>query len=249
MPWPAAPLIPHLRGERRRGKENEAHQEPGHDGECKRRRDAGEARAVTVLRMYVRVARIALAVYLLTIYATLGVVRIVTNFLRDAGILRITVVLAFAITGTLLIALLLRNPRNRSRRTLLALLLTAAAYAVVIVPMKSPEEKIHFIEYGCVAALAHASSPRSWSRRTRFIACALFVAAAGWIDEGIQGLLPTRYYDLRDVAFNAAAGLLALTAIAIFLPRERTFQPGLGTDRLEEVARDADHRGSRRDGS
>jgi VanZ family protein len=103
--------------------------------------------------------------------------------------------------------------------------------------MKSPEEKIHFIEYGGVAMLAHAASPRSWSQRKRFIACALFVAAAGWIDEGIQALLPSRYYDLRDVAFNAAAGLMALGAIAIFFPRERT----MGTDRSEEVAIDAIH--------
>ena len=58
-------------------------------------------------------------------------------------------------------------------------------------------------------------------RAKRFIACALFVAAAGWIDEGIQALLPSRFYDLRDVAFNAAAGLMALGAIAIFSPRER----------------------------
>jgi VanZ family protein len=100
------------------------------------------------------------------------------------------------------------------------MLLVAAAYAAVIYPMQSPEEKIHFIEYGGVAVLAHTAAPRDWSRRKRFLACALFVAAAGWIDEGIQALLPSRVYDLRDVAFNAAAGLMALGAVAIFSPRE-----------------------------
>lgn len=187
--------------------------------------------------MSVRLARILLAVYLLTIYATLGVVRVVTNFLRDRGVLRVSVVVAFAIAAIAVLALLFRDSRNRTRRTVLALLVTAAAYAVVILPMQSPEEKIHFIEYGGVAALAHAAAPRIWSKRKRFIACALFVAAAGWIDEGIQALLPSRYYDLRDVAFNATAGLMALTAIAIFSPRERS----LGTDRPEAVAQDADH--------
>jgi hypothetical protein len=187
--------------------------------------------------MSVRLARILLAAYLLTIYATLGIVRVITNALRDRGVLRISVAVAFTVAAIVVIALLLRDARKRTRRTLLALLITAAAYTAVIAPMKSPEEKIHFIEYGGVAALAHAAAPRAWSRRRRFIACALFVAAAGWIDEGIQALLPSRYYDLRDVAFNAAAGLMALAAIAIFSPRERT----VGTDRPQAVAQDADH--------
>jgi VanZ family protein len=187
--------------------------------------------------MSVRLARVILAVYLLTIYATLGVVRLVTNDLRDRGLLRISVVIAFALAAIAVLAFIVRDPRMRTRRTLLALLITAAVYTAVILPMQSPEEKIHFIEYGGVAALAHAAASRAWSKRKRFIACALFVAAAGWIDEGIQALLPSRYYDLRDVAFNATAGLLALTAIAIFSPRERS----LGTDRPEAVAQNADH--------
>ena len=49
--------------------------------------------------MSLRAARITLAVYLLAIYATLGVVRTITNFLRDHGILRVSVVAAFAIAG------------------------------------------------------------------------------------------------------------------------------------------------------
>lgn len=175
--------------------------------------------------------------YLVAIYATLGVVRTITNFLRDHGLLRVTVVAAFAIAGVAVLWLILRHARNRSWRRLLALLIVGAVYAAVIYPMKSPEEKIHFIEYGGVALLAHAAAPRNWSRSRRFIGCAFFVAAAGWIDEEIQALLPSRYYDLRDVMFNAAAGLLALGAVAIFSARERN----LGTDRSEEVAVDAIH--------
>jgi VanZ family protein len=184
-----------------------------------------------------RAARMTLAVYLTAIWSTLGVVRTITNFLRDHGLLRGSVMAAFAIAATAGLWLILRTGRNRSWRMATALLLVGAAYASVIYPMKSPEEKIHFIEYGGVAVLAHASAPRNWSRWRRFTVCALFVAAAGWIDEGIQALLPSRVYDLRDVAFNAAAGLMALGAVAIFSARERK----LGTDRSEEVAVDAVH--------
>lgn len=187
--------------------------------------------------MSLRAARATLALYLLAIYATLGVVRNWTSFLRDRGMLRETVVAAFAIAAASFLWLIFRHARNRTPRAIAALLMVVAAYAFVIYPMESTEEKIHFIEYGGVALLADLSAPRAWSGKRRFIACALFVAAAGWIDEGIQALLPMRYYDLRDVAFNAAAGLMALTAIAIFSPRERA----VGTGRPEELAQNADH--------
>jgi VanZ family protein len=182
-------------------------------------------------------ARVALAFYLLAIYATLGYVRVITNALRDRGALRGSVLTAFALASTVVVILLFRDARNRTFRGAVILMLIGFAYAVVILPMNSPEEKIHFIEYGVVALLAHAASPRTWSSGKRFVRCALFVAAAGWIDELIQALLPTRFYDLRDVAFNAAAGLIALTALAIFSARGRR----VDADRPEEVARDAIH--------
>jgi len=195
--------------------------------------------------MSLRAARITLAVYLLAIYATLGVVRTITNFLRDSGVLRVSVVAAFAIAAAAILWLLFRDPRRRSWRSVLTLAIVACVYAAVIYPMTSPEEKIHFIEYGGVAVLAYASAPRHWTRMKQFLLCALFVAAAGWIDEGIQALLPTRVYDLRDVAFNAAAGLMALASIAIFSRHERA---AVGTDRPEELAQDTVHRGPLGDG-
>jgi VanZ family protein len=176
-----------------------------------------------------RLARIALAVYLAAIYATLGVVRTITNFLRDQGVLRISIAVAFVLSVGLILTLIFRDPRRRSRRFILALLAIALVYAAAIFPMDSPEEKIHFIEYGVVALLAYEAFPV----RRRYLTAAVFVLAAGWIDELIQGLLPTRYYDLRDVAFNAAAGLLALLA------RYALTHDRLGAHRPEEMARDA----------
>jgi peptidoglycan/LPS O-acetylase OafA/YrhL len=191
-----------------------------------------------------RAARITLAVYLLVIYATLGVVRILTNFLRDRGVLRASVVIAFAVVSAAVLWLIFRDARRRTWRTVVALAIAGCVYAAVIYPMNSPEEKIHFIEYGGVAALAYVSAPRQWTKVKRFVECAVFVAAAGWIDEGIQALLPSRFYDLRDVAFNAAAGLMALAAITIFFRNERA----VGADRSEELAHDAGHGRARGDG-
>ena len=46
----------------------------------------------------------------------------------------------------------------------------------------------------------------------QYFGALLIAATAGWIDELIQAVLPDRVYDLRDVAINAVAALLALAA-------------------------------------
>ncbi len=156
-------------------------------------------------------ARVALAVLLLAIYSTLAVIRRVTNALRDAGQLRLAVAVAFGLAALVVVGWLVRQPALRSGRALGALLVAGAVYAAVIWPMESPEEKLHFIEYGAVAVLWFLSLPRTWRTPRRFGVAALATAACGWLDEGIQALIPSRYYDLRDVGFNALAGLMALT--------------------------------------
>jgi hypothetical protein len=161
-------------------------------------------------------------------------VRLVTNALRDRGILRISVAAAFLLAGTAMLALILRDPRNRRPRVILTLLIVLALYALIILPLGSPEEKIHFIEYGIVALLAHTATPAPWTPRTRFIATALFVLAAGWIDEAIQALLPSRVYDLRDVAFNATAGLITLLALTA-LRLSRGVRPSVFGKRTPKV--------------
>jgi 4-amino-4-deoxy-L-arabinose transferase-like glycosyltransferase len=159
--------------------------------------------------------RVVLAVYLATIYCTLGVIRPFTNYLRDHRTLRPTVAVLFALAAIVTLLVIFRQRRNRTWSVVGALALTGAGYAAAIYPMDSPEEKVHFIEYGVVALLVDASSPAEWSARKRFLLSALFVLAAGWIDEGIQAILPDRYYDLRDVFFDAAAGVMALVTLAV----------------------------------
>ncbi len=71
------------------------------------------------------------------------------------------------------------------------------------------------LEYGAVGVLAFFAAKPQWNTTRRFTFAVLFTLAAGWIDEGIQALLPTRHDDLRDVGFNALAGVMALTAFGL----------------------------------
>src|SRR5687767_10671168 len=186
--------------------------------------------------MQPRTARIALAIYLVIIYATLGVIRTVSNALRDQGLMRPAIMITFAITGAVTLFLIFRRPANRRWPVLATLAVALLAYAAIILPMESPEEKIHFIQYGVVGLLADFSAPIVWSWSRKYAFCSAFVLAAGWIDEIIQAILPSRYYDLRDVAFNAAAGMMALTILAVLRRIGEEKPLGVSSQTRPEVA-------------
>jgi VanZ family protein len=160
-----------------------------------------------------RTARIALGVLLLCIYSTLYVARTISNALRDAGYLRAAVAVAFSLAAIAVIVFVFRTPALRNPRAIFAAVGIGLVYATIVFPMSSPEEKLHFLEYGAVGVLAFFAMPPRWVTPKRFAAAVLFTLAAG--DEGIQALLPNRHYDLRDVGFNALAGALALTSFGL----------------------------------
>ncbi|MCC6806281.1 MAG: VanZ family protein [Deltaproteobacteria bacterium] len=154
--------------------------------------------------------RWALGAWLLTIYGTLGVVRFVVDELRARGWLVLSVASLF-VAAAAVAAVAVAKRAARPWRAAVALALVAFVYAALLSTMQSPEERAHLFEYGLVALLAFGAFPAQPSWR-RYAIAASFTAAVGWLDEGIQALLPTRYYDLRDVGFNALAGALACAA-------------------------------------
>lgn len=144
------------------------------------------------------------------------------EFLRERNLLRLTV------AGILLCALaaltgwVVRQRPGKQEWALLAAF--AAVYAAIFWFLPVPQERLHFLEYGAIASLAYAAlrerrrvsghpplgSWRAllWAPGARAI---YLTSLLGWADEGIQALVPHRYYDLRDVGFNALAAVLAVT--------------------------------------
>jgi VanZ family protein len=157
-------------------------------------------------------------------WSTLSVTRPVTEYLRDHNLLRI--VLAAGVAGLLAGLLWMHGRRWPRRREWGVLGALALAYGLLFQVLTGPEEAMHFVQYGLLGGLVYnalgerrgnalaAGRTPALPVRQAAVSAVLLTLAAGWLDEGIQYLLPNRTYDLRDVAFNAVAGLLAVAAVA-----------------------------------
>ena len=87
-----------------------------------------------------------------------------------------------------------------------------------------PEEEIHFFEYGMVGILfARAIAEHVQEKWKIFMGALILSGLAGWLDEGIQGLMPTRHYDLRDVVLNIVSASMGLAIFLIFPSKSDTF--------------------------
>jgi VanZ family protein len=165
------------------------------------------------------------ALLVLAIYVSLPFMRSATDLVRGRGWLRALVTLALMAGAAAFAGWVIRQ--RPGWRRLLWLLPVAAVYGLVLSLAVAPEEQLHLIEYGGVGVLVYAALAERREARRRAgldpgrlarypaLSAVLATTAAGWIDEGIQHLLPERYYDLRDVAFNGLAGLLAILVVTI----------------------------------
>ncbi len=96
----------------------------------------------------------------------------------------------------------------------------------------APEEALHFVEYGVLGLLLYRALRHHIADRAVFPAAVLLGAAFGLVDEGVQWLVPGRFWDLRDVFVDGLAVTLALVALA-------------GGQRPPELARGPDPRSVR----
>ena len=153
-------------------------------------------------------------VVVVTIYSTLGLARRLSDTLRDRELSESAFILGFLVLG---VAIVIQALRTRPSIAEIGIVLgVAGVYIMLFSRMASPEERTHLFEYGLVAVLIYQAltERRTHGRRVPAPAALAVVATAllGWLDEGVQFILPERVYDIRDVGFNALAGLVAVSA-------------------------------------
>lgn len=87
--------------------------------------------------------------------------------------------------------------------TIIVLLVGMAAYKYITIPI----ERIHFIQYGLLGWMVWGAVKGT---KHKFIIAILYIVGIGVLDEIIQGILPTRVYELRDIYMNIFGGSLGM---------------------------------------
>ena len=154
--------------------------------------------------------------FLTLIYSTLYITRPLCSFLKAATPFSfLSNTLCIVLLVFLSMAIWIKGRiTSMSSYCILGVILLAYVYGVIIIQL--PEEKIHFIEYGILAWLVFKAMHVDIPKPAVYVYTFLLVSVFGWIDEGIQYLLPNRYYQIADVILNSASGGLGLLWIFIW---------------------------------
>lgn len=147
------------------------------------------------------------------IYSTLGLAGSLAEVLREHHLLPVALLFLMFLTVAAVVGSGLRT--RPGRREIWMGLGVMAVYGMLVLRMGvSLEERTHLFEYGIVGVLIYqALSERSENgRRVPVPAVLALVVTAllGWIDEGIQAVLPDRVYDNFDVFSNVIAALMGI---------------------------------------
>ncbi len=157
------------------------------------------------------------AIVLVAIYSTLSPAQQVAAALRERGLLGVTTTSFLLLVGIVVAVYWARTRPGRFEVG--AAVGVAAVYVTTLIRLPVPEARSHLFEYGLVAILIYqALRERHANGRPvpmPALTAALVTALLGWVDEGIQLLLPNRVYDLVDVGLNAAFATMAIVASVV----------------------------------
>ena len=158
----------------------------------------------------------ALVIVLLAIYATLAHVPAIAAILRERNELTGSMFVGLLVALVVNTVLFIRKRPGRAEIAVWVGILMVYLTAWIRIGVASPEERTHLFEYSLVAALVHEALLERRENGRRVPAPALLALVIsiglGWIDEGIQSLLPNRVYDNIDVLFNALAATIIIGA-------------------------------------
>ncbi len=159
----------------------------------------------------------ALAV-IVAIYSTLGLAGALAEVLREHRLLPpLFFFLMFLTVAAIVGSGLKRRP---GRRDVWIALGVTAVYGMAALRMGvTPEERTHLMEYSIVAVLIYQALRERVSNDRRVPVPALLALVVtvlvGWLDEGIQAVLPNRVYDNFDVFSNAVAATIGIVTSVV----------------------------------
>ena len=111
--------------------------------------------------------------------------------------------------------------KRKGTHNFIWLAVLAFVYAWGLSRLELPIERIHFIEYGLLGLLVFRALRHNIKDTSLYLWSGIIVFCLGFLDEGIQYVLPNRVYQISDVVVNGVAGILGLLLIGL------CFQPNL----------------------
>lgn len=162
-------------------------------------------------------AAIAAAAWTAIIFAFIPLVRPIQRALLravDPGWITVAVLLAVGLALAAAIERLRRRPRPVRAFDVAWLVAIAALAAWCAWALRGrPEEAIHLLQFGLLAGLLYRAMRPAEPDVAILVAAVLLGSLVGTVDEIIQWIVPARFWDLRDVAVNAGACVLAAAAL------------------------------------
>jgi hypothetical protein len=153
--------------------------------------------------------------YLLAIYAFLPFsAQILLSLIKQDLISTIvTTIYIAAGFAALWIMLVIYRIRDIAAYILMSMLALIVVYFMS--GLEIQQERIHFIQYAALTMGILWCFEEQRARRNIWIIAILMSSFAGFIDECIQGLVPNRYFDMRDVGLNILASIVGAGFYAI----------------------------------
>lgn len=144
------------------------------------------------------------------IYSTLYIVRPICEFLKKHAPFNEMIWIMFVLAAVGIISYVMFRLRWRRAGSYILLLSIVGVYAVILFWLKIPEERIHLIQYGVLACLTVRALQRDLFTVVVYPLAWILTSLLGLGDEGIQHLLPNRYFEWKDVGLNALSAALGL---------------------------------------
>jgi hypothetical protein len=165
------------------------------------------------------VSWLVVSIWSLFIFSTIPLARMIQKFVSEQWGREL---FTYAVLATIAVALLAAiytvaryRPAIRGSR-FFWLIATAAIFAGYTIQLgkRSPEEAIHFIQYGVLGILVFRALAAGHHDITVYFSAAVICGIIGTVDEIIQWLVPQRYWGLRDVWYNFFSAAMVQVAIA-----------------------------------
>lgn len=154
---------------------------------------------------------------IIVIFATIPVARDIQQFISGTTgrefFSHLVIASVCIATGILLYIFVFRLKVREAQRYFWIILCAFLYLYFTVRYTKHPEEAIHFLEYGLLSYFLFKALNNKIKDPTVYITALMFVIFIGTMDEFIQWIIPKRFWDWRDVGFNALAGGIFFLAV------------------------------------